>query len=204
MINLYIKKILLFLNIVDTFRKEFNIKDNIHKKNISLKILNDPNYFYINTLKIKNFNKNLKSENNKYIFQSRQTFELYEYFCFLLIVDILEKLDFKLNLNDHLINGFKNKITSNETYFLLNKNGYYIKLAYDKEIESIVNGIGFRGNTTHTKPDFLLSLYDRNNNLIKCIIIEVKCCLSKHLYNKEFPTKQYEQISSYTDRKSVV
>lgn len=198
LINLYIKKILLFLNIIDTFIKEFNIKDNIHKKNITLKALNNPNYFYINTLRIKNFNKNLKLENNKYIFQNKQTFELYEYFCFLLIVDILEKLNFKLNLNNNFINGFKNKITPNETYFLLNKNGYYIKLAYDKEIESIVNGIGFRGNTTHNKPDFLLSLYDKNNNLVKCIIIEVKCCLSKHLYSKEFITKQYEQISSYT------
>lgn len=197
-VNLYIQKIVLFLNIIDNFIKEFNIKESTHKKNISLKILNNPNYSYINTLKIKNFNKNLKFKNNEYIFQNRQTFELYEYFCFLMIIDILKKFDFKLNLNNIFIDGLKNIIASNETYILENKNGYYIKLAYDKEIEPIINGVGFRGNSTHNKPDFLLSLYDKNNNLIKCIIIEIKCCLSKYLYNEKFQTEQYEQITSYT------
>lgn len=198
LINCYIQKILLLLNIINTFIKKFDVKDISVKKSVNLKILNNPNYFYINTLRIKGFSKDLKTKNTEYIFQSKQIFELYEYFCFLMIINILRKFGFTLEENEVFINGFKNKIKPNETYFLLNKNGYYVKLDYDKEIESIVNGVGFRGNTTHNKPDFLLSLYDKNNNLIKCIVIEIKCCLSKNLYNKKFVTKQYEQITSYT------
>lgn len=193
-----ISKIIFLLNIINEFIDKFDIKDTVLKKKINLKILNNPNYFYINKLKTKNINNSVKSNNVMNTFQSKQTFELYEYFCFIIIVDILEELEFKLDTDKEIVNKFENKINANEEYLLRNSNEYYIKLSYDKEIDLLNNDVGFRGNTTHNKPDFLISLYDKNNCLVKCIIIEVKCCLSKNIYNKNFLTKQYEQITSYT------
>lgn len=198
LIENYSFEILEIIKIIKSFIDNFKLKTNKRKAKINFKILKNHNYSYIKKIVEKIYVQSSKNLKNKSSFQNKQTFDLYEYYSFILIIDIFKDLNFVMSEDIAIISELENDIRKNYEYSFKNENGFLIKLSYDKEINEINNEEGFTCSNSHNKPDFLISLYDKKNNLIKCLIIEIKCCLSQYIYNKNYDTKIYEQIKSYS------
>lgn len=175
---------------------------------VSHKLLKDNRYFqlydyYCNIISIEDND----SSNRKPYFPSKNTPKLFEYYSLVEVIHIVVNNGFRWDkgwiANSTLEDVFNGEIPTNEPLVFL-KDNYRCEISYEKEIESNINVMNkntsdfLRMNARHYKPDILIGLFDNDTNtLLKSIIIEVKCRLSRNLYNKNGPTQAIEQVKDY-------
>ncbi|AIY80820.1 hypothetical protein U728_1630 [Clostridium botulinum 202F] len=177
---------------------------------VSQKLLKDNRYyqiydFYLNILAIEQNDP----KSRKPYFPSKKTSKLFEYYSVSLIISTLMNDGFKWdsgwlaeNTDEGLFNG---EITTNKPIILIKEEeNLRIELVYEKEVEAnttvIDNNISdfVRMNGRHYKPDIMLSLFDmETGELLKAIVVEVKCCMSRNLQSKNGPSRAIEQVKDY-------
>ncbi|UZW16017.1 hypothetical protein OSC52_09435 [Clostridium pasteurianum] len=175
---------------------------------VSQKLLKDNRYyqiydFYLNILAIEQDDPKVR----KPYFPSKKTSKLFEYYSVSLIINILINEGFKWcsgwladNTDEELFNG---EITTNKPIIFM-KDNFKIEMVYEKEVEANITVIDnntsdfVRMNGRHYKPDIMLSLFDiETGKLLKSIILEVKCCMSRNLQSKNGPSRAIEQVKDY-------
>ncbi|WP_455793891.1 DUF2357 domain-containing protein [Clostridium butyricum] len=175
---------------------------------VSQKLLKDNRYyqiydFYLNlsTIEIN------EAKYRKPYFPSKKTSKLFEYYSVSLVIKILMNNNFSWesgwladNTERELFNG---DIPSNKPIIFTNDN-YRIELVYEKKVQSNTTVIEsnksdfLRMNARHYEPDIILSLFDNETGeLLRAIVVEVKCRKSENLQSKNGPSGAIEQIKDY-------
>lgn len=152
---------------------------------------------YIPIYKIDEDNRN----NNEYGFTFKKSELLFEYYCFLQVLNIISLLDFDCSggwLNEVAISRYEMDIPSEcETYFI--KGNLELRVSYDKEIpERIYNGYKgmYSSNSKCRRPDILILLYE-NGVFKKALICEVKYRNIKYIYNDYGDTEVVATMKDY-------
>ena len=206
--NLEKVKIILVQYLNETWLYE--VSDNNRKLKMSAKILKDNRYY-----QIYNFYLNLHSigQNNPQIrkpyFPSKSSPKLFEYYAIVLTINIIvnsgyiwEKGWLADNIDHEVFNG---EIPTNIPFVFMSKDySHRIEVIYEKVVQSnltiIQSNISdfIRMNAVHYKPDIMISVFDNTTEeLVKTIVIEVKCCKSSNLQSKNGPSKAIEQVKNY-------
>lgn len=188
-----------WLNDIVCYDKEQKVSQKIFKDNRYYQIYN----FYYNLLDIDKKDTTRK----KPYFPSKKTSKLFEYYSVILVINILRESEFNWesgwladSVNEELFSG---EIVTN-TPMIFKKDNLRFEITYEKEVELnltvINNNISdfIRMNSRHYKPDILIALFDENTgDLLKSMIIEVKCRMSKYLQSKNGPSGAIEQARNY-------
>lgn len=173
---------------------------------VSRKILKDNRYyqvyyFYANILALE---KN-EPHNRKPYFPSKKTSKLFEYYSISIILNIFKDNGFEWrsgwladNMDEELFNG---EIPTNKSMILV-KDNLRVEITYEKEVKTSVvkeNISDFtRMSGIHYEPDIILALFNNETNkLLKAMVVEVKCRLSKNLQSNNGPSKVIEQVRDY-------
>lgn len=180
---------------------------NIYKK-ISNKILKDKRYYnyYECYNKIINPKDNVNKNINSY-FENKKTSILFEYYSLFLVINIflsegyVIKSGWLIELLDNTLE--KTNIPTNEK-IIMKKENIRCEITYEKEVNNIEKIMEenisdlTRNNCRHYKPDIILNILDDiSNELLYCIVIEVKCRRKKYLFSTNGPTEVIEQVRDY-------
>lgn len=172
------------------------------------KIFKDNRYF-----QLYNFHNNIVSVDNSNVsdrkpyFPSKKTSKLFEYYAVILAIEILRNNGLNWvsgwiadTKNEELFNG---EIPTNEP-MIFEKDNLKCELFYEKivrqdiEIVSSNTSDFVRINARHYEPDIIIALFDKEKHtLLKSVVIEVKCVISRNLYSNNGPTKAIEQAKDY-------
>ncbi|MDF2884429.1 MAG: hypothetical protein K0R54_4996 [Clostridiaceae bacterium] len=177
---------------------------------LSQKILKDNRYyqiydFYLNLCAIEQD----EPKTRKPYFPSKNSPKLFEYYSVVLVINILMNNRFEWkngwlanNVGEELFNG--EIPTDKPLVFISKDSAYRIEVLYEKIVQSnttvMENNISdfVRMNATHYKPDIMVSMFDnKTGELIKTVVVEVKCCKSDNLQTKNGPSKAIEQVKNY-------
>lgn len=180
------------------------------KLKVSQKILKDNRYyqiydFYLNLFAIEQD----EPKTRKPYFPSKNSPKLFEYYAVVLVINVLihNKFDWESgwladNIGDELFNA--EIPTDKPLVFISKDSAYRIEVLYEKVVQSnttvMESNISdfVRMNATHYKPDIMVSIFDNETGeLIKTVVVEVKCCKSDNLQTKNGPSKAIEQVKNY-------
>lgn len=190
----------------ETWLKE--ISNSEKQLRVSHKLLRDNRYlqlydYYCNIIAIEDND----TSNRKPYFPSKSTPKLFEYYSLVSVINIIKDNNFKWSkgwIGDNTLEDvFNGEIPTNEPLIFL-KDKQRCEISYENEIPLDIDIMNrnicsfMRMNARHYKPDILIALFDNETNtLIKAIVIEVKCRISKNIYNKKGPTQAIEQAKDY-------
>jgi hypothetical protein len=139
--------------------------------------------------------------NNKYnregIYMYKKTSKLYEIYVLILVFKIFINMDFSFSINSKY--DFNLLFESEE--FVFEKKNKKIRILYNKLVkrtESEPKDELVNQNSSSNKPDIVVMVYD-NNQLIHCIVLEVKCRKKKNIYSKNGDTPVFSQLKDYTN-----
>ncbi len=161
-------------------------------------------YNLYNDLKSKKFNVDI---DKNYAYVWKNTYKLYEIWCFIKIYKML--ISDTLNFNpqyDMVINNEHSiliPMIAPGTCLTFKKNNIIIKLYYDKIIPNTYEKTDCHSDPIftsgrHNKPDARLDIYI-DNLYIRSIIFEFKYRTINNFWNKNNNTASYDQIISYKD-----
>jgi len=184
---------------------------NLHKKfKVSQKMLKDNRYnqiydFYLNLFAI----EQNEPKTRKPYFPSKNSPKLFEYYAVVLVLNVLidsgfiwEKGWLADNIDEEFFNG---EIPTDKPFIFISSDSMYrIEVIYEKVVQSNTTVMDrnisdfVRMNATHYKPDIMISIFDNNTGeLLKTIVVEVKCCKSSNLQTKNGPSRAIEQVKNY-------
>lgn len=135
-----------------------------------------------------------------------QTSKLFEFYNFILYIELLEKQGFKWTkgwLKDY--EGAKKMmfmLNAGEEIWLENEQGYRIQLIYDRFLNNSNTAKNQKvpqvitSNSMSRRPDILLNLYQQDK-FLSSMIIEVKYRKLKHIYRKDIETDVMRQLMDY-------
>ena len=135
-----------------------------------------------------------------------QTSKLFEFYNFILYIELLEKQGFKWTkgwLKDY--EGTKKMmfmLNAGEEIWLENEQGYRIQLIYDRFLNNSNTAKNQKvpqvitSNSMSRRPDILLNLYQQDK-FLSSMIIEVKYRKLKHIYRKDIETDVMRQLMDY-------
>jgi hypothetical protein len=180
------------------FLTELSLKNRPMK--YSTRIMKDRRYSWINK-----FDEQLnsyishKNENTDLYYENKATYELFEYYSVIIIIEILHELGF--NWTDGWL---ANNCSFNEELFkgtrlVFERDDEKIFLDYDREIKYASNEIEkdfFSINSKNRRPDILVSYY-KADKIKGAIVFEVKYRKSQYLYNTNGDTNVVEQMKNY-------
>lgn len=200
-----IKSILLHYKNETWIRKISNSEKQLR---VSHKLLKDNRYlqlynYYCEIILIEDNNL----YNRKPYFPSKNTPKLFEYYSLMAAINVILDNNFKWAKgwieNKKLEDVFNGEIPTNEPLVFI-KGNYRCEIYYEKEVQSSTeisrkkSSDFIRINAQHYKPDIIIALFNNcTNELIRSIILEVKCRISKNIYNSKGPTPAIEQARDY-------
>ena len=207
LLNVEISKILSIKYEINNFLNNSWIKyvqNNGKELVVSKSIYKNNNYYCIYDIYRKMFYENSQRVSGKR-FALKKSSILYEIYCFIIIKDILEKMDYEWvdgwmrEKHDKFVVG--GDLESGD-YVIMIKDNIKIEMFYDIFIDRASDVIGsdkskiVSSNSERRRPDILISLY-KDDVFIKSMIVEVKyrrkCCL----YDKDIETDIIHQLKEY-------
>lgn len=150
-------------------------------------------------------------ENNQKAFRLpvyRPTYELYEYYVLLGVLNVVEELGFaavKDTVREQLMTTFFESGLLDNTMVTLQKDNMRMDVIYEGMVEynddaALENGTHFFSLETHRKPDIRIDLYLNDDDVWEydsSFIIEVKYSPLYNIYNNYGKTKAMEQMLDY-------
>lgn len=140
-------------------------------------------------------NKHKKNEQS--LFNDKKTFSLFELYGFILIQNILKELGFTYIEQEKNVFSFYSN-----SEFIYIKDNIKIKVQYDHFCHSYFNENAVVGeivsvNSKNCKPDYIISIYDIDDNLKKALIIEMKYRYLRYLCDKKGRTETDNTLDDY-------
>lgn len=142
-------------------------------------------------------------------FQWKATDILYEYWCFIKIIEALRYCYTP-------INGwiYDNKkfvpFLEDETYVYMEGENHNIKVLFNESImmrneDAISKNKYLWSRSNHNKPDIRIDIFDKNNKFLKTIVLDAKYRNAKNVWdirkeNKHFRLSTMIQLSEYVDK----
>lgn len=148
-----------------------------------------------------------KGQNRVPTFPFLETSRLFEFYNFILCIDLLEKQGFKWTkgwIKDY--SPFKKmmySLNSGEELWFENSQGYKIQMMYDKFLNNTSTAKLQQqpqlviATSSSRRPDILISLYDKEDKFLTSMIIEVKYRQLRHIYKDEAETDVVRQLLDY-------
>jgi hypothetical protein len=137
----------------------------------------------------------------------KETYLLYEYYCYFLILNILLELNFNFDKenNDTIESIIKFNVLPEPTHITVVKGDLIIKLVFNDIIEHFKYGDeikteGLISLEEKRKPDIRLDMYTKKSNVLQyhqSIIIEVKYSPIYNIYQNSSITKAMDQLKKY-------
>lgn len=140
-------------------------------------------------------NKHKKNEQS--LFNDKKTFSLFELYGFILIQNILKELGFTYIEQEKNVFSFYSN-----SEFIYIKDNIKIKVQYDHFCHSYFNENAVVGeivsvNSKNCKPDYIISIYDIDDNLKKALIVEMKYRYLRYLCDKKGRTETDNTLDDY-------
>ncbi|MDF2947081.1 MAG: hypothetical protein K0S51_1760 [Bacillales bacterium] len=149
----------------------------------------------------------IKSNYYRTLSPYKETYLMYEYYCYFLILNILLELKFNFDKgnNDTIDSIIKLNVLPEPTHITVVKGELILKLVFNDIIEHFKFGDeikteGLISLEEKRKPDIRLDMYTRKNNLLQyhqSIIIEVKYSPIYNIYQNNSITKAMDQLKKY-------
>lgn len=179
----------------------------VNNKTFSKSLLKDKGYLNLYSI-MQELNKKQDIGNTNFSFPHHQTTKLFEFYCVLLVIDIIQSKGFNWEsgwIKEQIISSKLHTYTldSGEEMSFVHDSGYMLKLSYDKflntTLEARRQGIEqlVSVNSSSRRPDIILELFDNNKKFIRAFIIEVKYRRLKYLYNGQVDTNAMRQLIDY-------
>lgn len=134
---------------------------------------------------------------NEVGYSYKNTASLYEIYCFIVLISILENNKFVVNPELQTFNILDLDFVDSNVVMNYTNGKIFCKLIYDKKIETIRNK-PFQEltnvNSNHDKPDFQLLFFDSDNNLIHSTILDSKCRRYKYIMIESPDGKENKDI----------
>lgn len=186
----------------ETWLKDIQLKNTVQ---ITKRALKNPHYSLIYTI-YQELMMMKKDKGETPTFPFIETSKLFEFYNFILYIELLQKLGFKWKqgwLKDY--EGTKKMmfmLNAGEEVWFENERGYRIQLIYDRflnnsntaKLQKVPQVI--TSNSTSRRPDILLNLY-QGEKFLSSMIIEVKYRKLKHIYRKDIETNAMRQLMDY-------
>lgn len=132
------------------------------------------------------------------LFSDKKSYQLFEIYGLIIIQNILKELGFKCT-NDFSNNPFKFSSGmvlsfSSDTYHIFVNYDYFCKLYFNQGDGSIVSI-----NSRKCKPDYIITIFDKDNKFLDMIIIEMKYRYLRNLIPvKKATTEIDDMIADYS------
>lgn len=132
-------------------------------------------------------------------YPSKKLFETYTY---ILLMNILSDLGFEINEEETPVGDLMFTLSNQSRLRFEREDGAICDIYYDHHLEKIssrTNQTGYYSfNSRHSKPDFLLSFTNRNNDSIKAMVIDSKWRSLFNIYNEEDDTEVMLNLRDYS------
>lgn len=190
----------------ETWLKDVKLVSN---KTFSKSLLKNKGYLNLYNI-LNELNKKQDQGNTNFYFPQHQTTKLFEFYCVLLVIDIIQDNGFTWESGWLKDQEFNNKpymctLNSGEEMTFIHNLGYRLRISYDKflnmsfearkqEMEQLVSV-----NSYNRRPDIILELFDEKRKFMRAFIIEVKYRRLKYLYNKHNDTDPMRQLAAYRE-----
>lgn len=179
--------------------EELKIVNDLPKTLYSISFEMNSDYVFFKKLYIelvKQYN-NKHKKNAKSLFNDKKTFALFELYGFILIQNILKELGFKYIESEKDVFSFH----SDSEFIYVNQN-ITVKVQYDHFCNSYYNksakiGDIISANSANCKPDYIISIYDENDNLKKAVIVEMKYRYLKYLRDRNGRSETGKTLDDY-------
>lgn len=135
-------------------------------------------------------------------FSFKSTPKLFETFTYIALIKIMLSLGFEFAENADYDNENLIYKLSNESTLNLYKDNLRCEIIYDKELNKSNSNFIKSGfcyiNTSHNKPDFILSLYEKDNNKpVSSLIVEDKWRSKSNIFNEVDDTEVVLTLKDY-------
>lgn len=152
-------------------------------------------------LEIKKGNIRSAGKSDEVVFAERCTPKLFETYCFILLINLLHEFGFDFdNSFDYKKENMLFLLTNPNTLTLYNDD-LCCDIIYDNELKKSNSKFTESSycyiNSTHNRPDFILSFYKDQNKPLASIIIEVKWRALSSIYNPVEDTKVVDNLKDY-------
>lgn len=148
-----------------------------------------------------------KGQNLIPTFPFLETSRLFEFYNFIMCIDLLEKQGFKWVsgwIKDcHSVRKMMYSLNAGEELWFENNKGYKVQMMYDKFLNNTstakLQGVPqlVTATSSSRRPDILISLYNDKTEFLTSMIIEVKYRRLKHIYKEEAETDVVRQLLDY-------
>ena len=186
----------------ETWIKDIRLEGGVR---LTQRAIKNPHYTYVYQICQKLLD-NKKSKGETPTFPFIETSRLFEFYSFLLTIDLLEKQGFAWEkgwLKDYSdTKKIMYALTPGEELWFKNKEGYRVQLIYDKflnnsnvaKMQKLPQVI--TATSSSLRPDILMNLY-HHEEFLSSMIIEVKYRKLKHMYRKDVETNVMRQLMDY-------
>lgn len=186
----------------ETWLKDIQLKNTVQ---ITKRTLKNPYYSLIYNIYEELMMKK-KDSGETPTFPFIQTSKLFEFYNFILYIELIEKQGFKWTkgwLKDYTdAKKMMFMLNAGEEIWFENKQGYRIQLIYDKflnnsntaKIQKVPQVI--TSNSASRRPDILLNLY-QGEKFLSSMIVEVKYRKLKYIYRRDVETDVMRQLMDY-------
>lgn len=172
----------------------FKLKiDNNITYSISFYKNNDYKFFYDLYNKISQNNTSKHKIDSKSLFTDKRSYTLFEIYGFILIQNILKELNLSMIYGTNDLFSFRS-----DCEYWYSNNNYQVRLQYDhyckkyRNTDEVKLGDIVNKNSISCKPDYIISIFDKNKILKNAIVVEMKYRKLKYLTN-------YDKGSTETD-----
>ncbi|MDO4466417.1 MAG: hypothetical protein Q4C49_05350 [Bacillota bacterium] len=152
----------------------------------------------------KQYELSLSEKRQKMTFLEKSTYKLFETYIYVLLLQLLNEQGFSI-----VESGVLAYDLSNESVIVLKKGSLYCRIQYDIELEKVKKAVEHSYctiNSTHNRPDFILSFYTNENEPLQTMIVECKWMNEGNIYNAKAETDteitlmDYYQLAYKSDR----
>ena len=177
--------------------------DNAHKgiiTNKKLLLIKEMQDRYIGIRRKSSFSKDVRTSTD--YLAEKSTPKLFETYTYILLMNILSDLGFEINEEETPVGDLMFTLSNQSRLRFEREDGAICDIYYDHLLEKIssrTNETGYYSfNSRHSKPDFLLSFTNRNNDSIKAMVIDSKWRSLFNIYNEEDDTEVMLNLRDYS------
>lgn len=143
----------------------------------------------------KRYENSLQTKQKRQFFLEKSTYQLFETYTYILLLKLVKKHGFSIVESGNLLYDL-----SNESRIVLKKENVYCSIVYDQELKKgryASNNTFCTINSTHNKPDFILSFYHENEVPFLSFIVENKWISGSHIYSSKIETETEVTLYDY-------
>ena len=135
-------------------------------------------------------------------FAEKSTPKLFETYLYVMLIEILSNSGYLIKDEDLYGNDLMFSLSSRSNIVMENSEGQICEIIYDKQLDDaqkeFVESDYCTINSSHNRPDFILSYRDQYGNLIDSIVIEAKWRRLENIYNENGDTDVMINLRDYS------